>query len=54
LVGRLDTMAKMQALLREDAEPGPQWVARTSSACGFRDTCWARWQTGDRIRCDHW
>ena len=36
----LDTMAEMRALLREDREPGPIWVARKCRACGFRDTCW--------------
>jgi len=36
----LDTMAEMRAFLREDAEPGPLWVARKCRACGFRETCW--------------
>ena len=36
----LDTMADMRALLRDDCEPGPRWVARKCRACGFRETCW--------------
>ena len=36
----LDTMAEMRALVRDDCEPGPLWVARKCRACGFRETCW--------------
>jgi CRISPR-associated exonuclease Cas4 len=36
----LDTMSEMRALVRDDCEPGPLWVARKCRACGFRETCW--------------
>ena len=36
----LDTMAEMRGYLRDDAEPGPRWVARKCRACGFRGACW--------------
>ena len=34
------TMAEMRALLANDVEPGPTWVAPKCHACGFHDTCW--------------
>jgi CRISPR-associated exonuclease Cas4 len=35
-----ETMPEMRAFLREDAEPGPRWVAPKCRACGFREVCW--------------
>ena len=43
-----ETMAEMRMFLREDAEPGPRWVARKCHACGFRETCWDLCSTATR------